>query len=177
MRVFSHTAPAERLSLFQIAKLLPLKARALEIGSHVGSSALFLCAGLKHIEGHLYCVDTWMNETMPDGTCDTYQEFMTNTSPFLSMITPIRKSSKELRYEDIGHDLDLVFIDGDHSEDAVRGDFRIVSKWVKVGGFVAFHDVSAVYPGVNVVVGEALASGSWQLAGLVGCLGWVRRVR
>jgi predicted O-methyltransferase YrrM len=177
MSVFSHSTPCERLALFQIAKFLPPDSTALEIGSHIGSSALFICAGLEHVDGHLYCVDTWMNQTMPEGICDTYQDFITNTKCFSSMITTIRKMSKDLKFEDIGRELDFVFIDGDHSEDAVRTDLRTVSGWVKVGGFVAFHDIRECFPGVNIVLGEALASGNWRLAGLTGSLGWLCRVR
>jgi predicted O-methyltransferase YrrM len=174
--VFSHTTPRERLALFQIARFLPSMARAVEIGSHLGSSALFLCAGLKQRNGHLYCVDTWMNDTMPDGMKDTRHEFMKNTKEFFSMITVIRKRSEDVQAEDFGCSLDFAFLDGDHSESAVRRDFKLVSSCTKIGGIVAFHDLSADHPGVGVVLGEALASGNWQLAGLVDCLGWIRRV-
>jgi len=165
----------ERLALFQIAKRLPPAARALEIGSHVGSSALFICAGLEHVGGHLICVDTWMNQTMPDGAKDTFKEFKANTLPFGHMITPIRKFSHELSAADIGGPLDLVFIDGDHSEDAVRHDFETASAWVKPAGIVAFHDVGPSFPGVSVVLGEALASGKWLLSGYVHRLAWIRK--
>jgi predicted O-methyltransferase YrrM len=177
MRVFSHSAPVERLALFQLAKLLPPGARALEIGSHIGSSALFICAGLEHGGGHLVCVDTWMNQTMPDGEKDTFAEFNANTEPYAHMITVVRKFSHELTSQDIGGPLDLVFIDGDHSEAGVRTDFRLIAPWVKPGGLIAFHDLIPDFPGVNIVVGEALASGDWQLARLVGSLGTIRKLR
>jgi predicted O-methyltransferase YrrM len=177
MRVFSHTSAVERLALFQLAKLLPPGARALEIGAHVGSSALFICAGLNHGGGHLISVDTWMNQTMPDGAKDTLQEFLANTRPYAHMITPVRKLSHELTESDIGGPLDLVFIDGDHSEVTVRADFRIITPWVKPGGLVAFHDLVPAFPGVNIVVGEALASGEWQLVRLADSLGTLRRMR
>lgn len=176
MRVFSHSSPAERLALFQIAKLLPPGARALEIGSYLGSSALFICAGLAHRGGHLICVDTWMNHTMPDAR-DTYEEFKTNVRPYVQMITPVRKFSHELTEADIGGPLNFVFIDGDHSEVAVRKDFALIAPWVNTGGLVAFHDLHEGAPGVHVVVGEAVASGVWQLVGLVNSLGTLRRVR
>lgn len=176
MRVFSHSAPVERLALFQTAKLLPPGARALEIGSHIGSSALFICAGLEHGGGHLVCVDTWMNQTMPDGVKDTMSQFKANTEAFNSMITTVRKFSHELTPEEIGGPLDFVFIDGDHSEDGVRADFRLIAPSVKPGGLIAFHDLIPDFPGVSIVVGEALASGEWQLARLAGSLATIRKV-
>jgi hypothetical protein len=54
-------------SVYGFSNKLAARARALEIGSHVGSSALFICAGMAGRGGHLYCVDTWANDTMPDG--------------------------------------------------------------------------------------------------------------
>src|SRR5262245_32365031 len=177
MRVFSHTSPHERLALFQIADCLPPGGRALEIGSHVGSSALFICAGLAHGGGQLICVDTWTNQTMPDGAKDTYQEFLANTRQYSYMITPVRKLSHELTAADIGGPLDFVFIDGDHSEAAVRSDFRLIAPWVRPGGVISFHDLIPEYPGVNIVLGEALASGDWQLARLAGTLGTIRKLR
>lgn len=176
MRIFSHSAPVERLALFQIAKLMPPGARALEIGSHIGSSALFICAGLTHGGGHLVCVDTWMNQTMPDGEQDTLEQFRSNTNAYSKMITIVRKFSHELTPREIGGPLDFVFIDGDHSEIAVRTDFCLIAPWVKCGGLIAFHDLIPDFPGVNKVVGEALASGEWQLVRLTGSLGVIRKV-
>ncbi len=176
MKVFSHTTARERLALFHIARRVETNARAIEIGSHVGSSALFLCAGLRQKHGHLYCVDTWMNDTMPDGQQDNYGDFIANTKPFADMITPIRKRSDELASSDIGSEIDLAFLDGDHSEQAVRADFALVSPLIKRDGAVAFHDVNAYYPGVGIVVGEALASGKWRLGGYVDSLGWIRKI-
>jgi len=175
MRVFSHSAPAERLALFQLAKQLPPKARALEIGSHVGSSALFICAGLEKVGGHLVCVDTWMNQTMPDGERDTFAEFQRNSKRYAHLITMVRKFSYELTPQDIGGDLDLVFIDGDHSETGVRTDFNLIAPWVKSGGAIAFHDLIPNFPGVHIVVGEALSSGEWYLESVVSSLAIIRK--
>ena len=177
MRVFSHTTAAERLALFDLARSLPPGACALEIGSHIGSSALFICAGLSRGSGKLICVDPWMNETMPDGPKDTFGEFMSNTRQYAEMITPIRKYSNKLTAIDIGGPLDLALIDGDHSEAAVREDFAIVSQWIKPGGYIAFHDIrGSVFPGVQIVLGEALASQEWVIVSLQDTLGVIRRV-
>ena len=47
--------------------------------------------------------------------------------------------------------LDLLFIDGDHTYDGVRRDFEMYSPLVKPGGMVAFHDIVRVPdPGVEV---------------------------
>jgi predicted O-methyltransferase YrrM len=40
-----------------------------------------------------------------------------------------------------GRELDLLFIDGDHSEEGVRRDFELYRDLVRPGGAVAFHDI------------------------------------
>lgn len=41
-----------------------------------------------------------------------------------------------------GEKLDLLFIDGNHTYDAVASDFRSFASMVAAGGFVVFHDIS-----------------------------------
>jgi predicted O-methyltransferase YrrM len=41
-----------------------------------------------------------------------------------------------------GHELDFLFIDGDHSYEGVREDFMMYSPLVRKGGLIAFHDVA-----------------------------------
>ena len=40
-----------------------------------------------------------------------------------------------------GHPMDLLFIDGDHSYDAVKADFTHYSPLVRPGGLIALHDI------------------------------------
>jgi predicted O-methyltransferase YrrM len=40
-----------------------------------------------------------------------------------------------------GHDLDFLFIDGDHSYNGVKTDFEMYGKLVRKGGIIAFHDI------------------------------------
>ena len=41
-----------------------------------------------------------------------------------------------------GHELDFLFIDGDHTYEGVREDFMMYSPLVREGGLIAFHDVA-----------------------------------
>jgi Methyltransferase domain len=80
-----------------------------------------------------------------------------------------------LKADDIHPPLDLAFIDGDHSFEAVKKDLATVEPWIKSGGTLAFHDFGT-YEGVQRVVGSALQSGVWHIGGLVDSLVWLRRV-
>jgi hypothetical protein len=53
-----------------------------------------------------------------------------------------------------GGPVDLVFIDGDHSPEAVREDWEVWSPHVCPGGHVAFHDANGRSPGPSAVVDE-----------------------
>jgi predicted O-methyltransferase YrrM len=50
-----------------------------------------------------------------------------------------------------GSQLDLLFIDGDHTYDGVKRDFEMYSEFVKPGGMIAFHDI---VHGKEELVGE-----------------------
>lgn len=49
-----------------------------------------------------------------------------------------------------GRQLDLLFVDGDHSYMGVRTDFEMYAPFVRPGGIIAFHDI-AVQPPPNEV--------------------------
>jgi len=40
-----------------------------------------------------------------------------------------------------GREIDLLFIDGDHSYEGVKADFEMYSRYVRKGGMVALHDI------------------------------------
>jgi len=174
-KIFSYTTPEELRTLFILARSCPANSTALEIGSHLGASACYIGAGLNWIDGKLLCVDTWQNDTVPEGARDTFDEFKKNTSAINNLITPIRKRSENLTSTDILTMLHLVFIDGDHSYAAAKKDLEIITPWVVDGGIVALHD-SIFFEGVSKTLGEALASGDWQLAGNIQNLTWLRKV-
>jgi len=77
--------------------------------------------------------------------------------------------------------IDLLFIDGNHSYEAVRRDFEEWSRFVKPGGFLAMHDVSEdpSYPhkGPLRVVNEVIApSREWVQTALVAYTFFARKL-
>jgi predicted O-methyltransferase YrrM len=174
--VRSYTMGRELRALYSLAVSCSKGAFALEIGSHLGASTCYLATGLSHVGGHLFCVDTWRNDAMPDGSEDTFAAFVNNTLPLRAWITAIRKRSCELTCQDIRTPLQLVFIDGDHNYDVVKRDFEMIQTWISGDAVVAFHDFgNPEFEGVSRVVGEGLGSGQWMIAGLESSLVWLRR--
>ena len=176
--IFTYTNTRELRALYNIALTCPQGTIALEIGSHFGASSCYIAAGLAQINGHLFCVDTWHNETMPEGEQDTFAEFQKNTNGLKQKITPVRKRSDEINDSDIKTPINFAFIDGDHSYISVKRDFELVKKWLAEDGIIAFHDFSSLYfEGVTRVIGEALASGKWITVGQVDTLVWIQRAK
>ena len=172
--IASWTGPTELRALYELATAVPPNGAVLEIGSYLGASSCYLAAGLAERGGRLFCVDTWRNETMPDGERDTFAEFTANVRPVADRITTIRKRSEDLATADVPVPIHLAFIDGDHDYDAVRCDFEIVARMIAPRGVIAFHDFGdPQFPGVTRVVGEALASGRWIQRGFVRTLVWL----
>jgi predicted O-methyltransferase YrrM len=174
--IMSYTTPQELEALFHLAEDLAPNSHALEIGSHLGASTCFIGAGLAQKDGHLYCVDTWQNETMPEGEQDTFQTFKRNTAALNGVLTPIRKRSDQLTAAELKTPLQFAFLDVDHSYEATRRDFDLVEPWMAPEGIIAFHDCR-YFQGVSRVIGEVLSKGQWSVAGIVQNLMWVKRAR
>jgi predicted O-methyltransferase YrrM len=157
----THLSTQERLSLFGCAAALPAGFVALEIGSYLGASTAFLAYAALTKNGMVHAVDTWGNDAMGhEGERDTWREFHANTQSFAAYITTHRGRSVDVA-ERVGRiPCDLLFIDGDHTRDAVIADLR---KWLpslKPGGVLAMHDFD--HPDVKaafdlVVGGERIA--------------------
>lgn len=173
--ISTYTKPEELRMLYWLAHAIPEKGNVLEIGSYLGASTCYLAAAVIPKSGHLYCVDTWNNETMPDGERDTFQEFQNNIAPCKENIIAIRKNSQDINSSDISDGIDLIFIDGDHEYLSVKRDFEISTKFINPEAVIAFHDCLA-FLGVSKVIGEALATGKWAIGGQVNNLFWIRKV-
>jgi predicted O-methyltransferase YrrM len=173
-KIPTFTVPEELEMLFELAHECRPDARVLEIGSYLGASTCFLAAGLRSTHSSIVCIDTWQNQTMPDGVRDTFAIFEKNVKAIRHQLKLVRKSSGDVAPDELGGQFDLIFLDGDHSYKQTRADFELVSSLVAPGGVLAFHD-SLFYEGVSRVIGEALASAGWQIGGMVRNLTWLKR--
>jgi predicted O-methyltransferase YrrM len=83
-----------------------------------------------------------MNDAMSEGNRDTREEFDRNTKQYKHKIIAIRGYSYEVvcKVRNITQEIDLLFIDGDHSYEGVKTDWDLYSPLLKSGSCVVFHD-------------------------------------
>lgn len=161
-------SPAEAAT---IARLATGRRRVVEIGVYEGSSAVVLCGALDET-GELTLIDPFVDlsgHALPPGwgaaewaTKRVVERARRDRGPTVRWHVAPSAEVGERWSEPV----DLVFIDGDHSESACRLDWELWSPHVTRGGAVAFHDATGRRgsPGPTAVV-DALFKGADPLPG------------
>lgn len=139
LAVPTHMTFSERMLLKKLSEQIVPGGVIVEIGSYVGASSCFLAEGGSKQSAHLFCIDTWQNEGMSEGPRDTFKDFQQNTRAYQTMITPLRGKSIQV-VTGFSQQIDLLFIDGDHSYKGCREDIEAWLPKMKDGGIVIFHD-------------------------------------
>ena len=168
----TYTHPDELLQLVELALAAPPNTLFVEIGSYLGASARYLGAAARLRNTKLICIDTWNNETMPDGIRDTWIDFEQNTAGVSKHIVPLRKNSSDLTAADISGKIGLAFIDGDHSYRYASQDVNVIEPLMAHRGIIVFHDATS-FSGVGRALGDLLTTKRWQLGGIRRSLAWV----
>jgi predicted O-methyltransferase YrrM/glycosyltransferase involved in cell wall biosynthesis len=137
--VFTHLTALDKSVLQKLARSLGSHVPVVvEIGSYLGESACILADAVSRMEGRVFCVDTWTNMAMGEGPRDTFAEFTHNTQGFKHIISAIRADSVEAAKK-FAYEIDLLFIDGDHSLEGCSNDLLCWLPKVRNGGVVALH--------------------------------------
>lgn len=130
-----------------------------ECGAWLGRSSAYLCEQAKS-RINVYIVDSWkgsaneLNSHHKLATeTDIFQIFTDNMRGY--QYTPIRSLSQDAvnHFED--ESCDVVFIDMEHTYEAVKNDINIWINKVKNGGYLAGHDYVQGWPGVVAAVNES----------------------
>lgn len=134
-----------------------------EVGSWKGRSAAFMAVEILNSGKAITfdCVDIWetlgwTNVTRAKDPLATIDEFLRNVAPAHAAISNchVMQSTEAARlYDDAS--VDFVFLDADHSYEAVAADIAAWWPKVKSGGVLAGHDFAASWPGVQRAVREA----------------------
>jgi FkbM family methyltransferase len=116
----------------------------LEIGCFEGITSRYVCENLLNKGGRVICVDPLEEYYTPEDTehiemfKGQHKRFLGNTKGF--PITLFKKRSEDA-FEDIqDFRFDLVFVDGDHSREAVYRDGEMAFKVCKNDGWILFDD-------------------------------------
>ena len=142
-------SPAEAALLRELARG---RRRVVEIGVYEGSSAVVLCEVLDP-SAELHLIDPFGHHAMalPAGWAATER-----ASRRVVARAPRRHAGPLVAWHiafsaDVARrwegEVDLVFIDGDHSEEGCASDWELWHPFVAAGGAVLFHDARASQPG------------------------------
>ena len=155
----SAAIPAELLadcrlcaSRHELVKNLPRQARVAEVGTYRGGFARHILDACDPAELHLIDIDVSLLDpaVANDSRVSVHQG---------------------LSQETLGHlpdnHFDWIYIDGDHSYEAVAGDARVAAAKVKEGGYLVFNDFAHADPylgtyGVHRAVAEFAATRGWK---------------
>ncbi|MBT3817695.1 MAG: class I SAM-dependent methyltransferase, partial [Candidatus Magasanikbacteria bacterium] len=121
-----------------------------EIGTANGGT-LFLLTRVAHSQAHIYSVD------LPGGAFGggyhmwrkrLYKKFAKNKQSIhlIRANSHEEKTKQRLKNKLKGKEIDVLFIDGDHSYEGVKQDFELYQDMVKSGGYIGFHDVAKHTP-------------------------------
>lgn len=142
-----------------------------EVGSWLGRSTAYFAEEIKrrYKPVTLYAVDTWkgtpgeaaMSPTVTAAGGDLFDTWQKNISRagVLDYVKPIQAASVDAACQFADGSIDFVFIDGDHSREAVAADLRAWWPKLKPGAIMAGHDIDG--PGVRRSVDEFFR-GTWR---------------
>lgn len=145
-------------ALYELAADVPADQAIVEIGSFKGKSTCYLAAGAKTGEGaQVWAVDPWDSAGNVTGrfgfadptTRDAF-EAQVRGAKLWSRVTPIQGFSTDVAAGWSGPPVGMLFIDGDHSAQAVRDDYETWRPHLAADAIVAFDDLDTPKnPGVR----------------------------
>lgn len=137
----------EAYGLYNIASKIPINGIVVEIGSWKGKSTYCIANGLK--KGTIYAIDPF-NAEGEAGSKEIYlankgdkpliEQFQTNILPAKGKNKIETLPGYSNQFINQFQQIDFLFIDGDHSIEGCKFDFQNFSKFIRIGGFLAFHD-------------------------------------
>ena len=133
--------------------------KIVELGAWKGRSSAFLVveAYNKSPKIEVHIVDTWGGNPFDgsqDQPNDLYDKFISNMSLLARPYQAHRMTTNEAAGLFKDESLDAVFIDADHSYEAVKMDIQNWMPKVRKGGILAGHDYNSAWSGVVRAVNE-----------------------
>lgn len=149
--VLGYMVPGQEEFLFGKVRSLPHDATILEIGCFLGRSTTAMAFGCLGTQRKICVIDTFEGNNGAMGrNADCMDVFRFNLGRFhLNHLVTTFKGYSHSVLQSWKQDamFDFVFIDGSHEYEDVLRDFELVYPLVKVGGWIAFHDVEPAWTG------------------------------
>jgi predicted O-methyltransferase YrrM len=143
---FGFLFPGELFLMQALTQSLPDGAVVVQIGAGVGTGSL----GMVEMKPTIKMNTVDISEGGPFGGLENERNAFADTG--LPLPNQILGDSQEV-WRDWTEPIDLLFIDGDHSETGLQRDIDGWLKFIKPGGYVLFHDYQSVnWGGVTSVV-------------------------
>lgn len=141
------------------------KGDVVEIGSWQGRSTIYLALGAREaVNGTVYAIDHFKGNpskerryrVKDEGLRDLKEKFLENINRagLKDSVELLDMTSREASARLKNVEIRLLFIDGNHEEEAVREDLSYFIANVVKGGYVVFDDYSEGFRGVVNVVDE-----------------------
>lgn len=139
--------------------------RIVEVGSYCGKSTVVFGLAVRALapdRARIYAVDPHEGAltTLEQRTVQlapTLERFISNidAAGVTGVVEPVVARSTDVAWH---QPIDLLFIDGLHDYENVSADFRHFGRWIRRGGFAAFHDYGYHFPGVRRFVDDLRSS-------------------
>lgn len=137
---------------FLITHAQEAKRGMVELGACWGKSSIDLGRIARIKELPMICVDTWEDDNFYNGWVQNIED-----AGLTDDITPLRMSSYDacpVVGKNYKNKIDFIFIDADHSYEAIKADFENWSPLLALPAIVVFHDIDVSCFGVKQFYGE-----------------------
>ena len=170
---------AQGVALFNAAAAATGRGHIIEIGSWKGRSTVWLASGARVAGQRVIAVDPHTG-SHEDPSARTFETFESNLrrAGVADAVTPMVMSSAEAARQLTGG-VEILFIDGDHSDAGAAADVEIWLPRLIEGGTVLMHDViNVAYTGPLRAFRRAICwSGEFRSIRRVGSMGIATRAR
>lgn len=148
----------------------------LEVGSAHGASSIIFAETVKAKQGFLICIDSfpedyygqekfgeYARKAFKKNVLDKYRDVlfldMTSESAIEKVKKYIQQNVLLVDSDTVKTQFDLLFLDGDHSYEAVKKDCELYLPLLRSGGYVGFHDYNnPAFGGVKQAADEYCSS-------------------
>lgn len=118
----------------------PSLAQFVEIGSYKGRSAAFAAVEIYNSKKSIKfdCIDIWQPNLMYNDL--DFKTFKHNMAPVKHYYSAVKMNATEASEQYLDNSIEFVFIDADHSYEAVKHDIQTWWPKIKINGMIGGHD-------------------------------------